>query len=573
MKKQTKIISVCMALALAAPAFSGCKRGGGSSLPTDKTIIFYQNYDCGYGSEYIEETCKKFAEAVKDVSYEEGKTGVYFEPYTSKTDATGKELVNSLSVNENYIYFTEFTMPQMLKNSGYVMDISSWLNETSSTPGASRFAEKTSIKERMYDSWRDYVTEDDGSMYCIPLFESTEVFTYDKDLCESKKLYIAEGSTDGKLIFVKSPAQKKQKGVDGIAGTEDDGLPETYAQLYLWFNAMKSSGVKPMTWSGMFKFHIDNTLQNYWADFEGPENVKRCYTFDGGSDSTLIDTVDENGNITYLPATAITTENGYMVQRQEGRYRALSVAKKIAENANDWVNSTSFLESESHTLSQATYINSRFTESPIMLFAHGSYWEAEATPVFKNYESQKSGKADRHFGVLPIPKYSRSEVGKATTVVSDSSTAMFVKSGLTGGVLDAVKDFVIYFNNQENMGLQNKYSASPRPFTYELSDELKATMTDYEISLYDFYKAGEKKNVVYTAARNDFFMANFDEMHKRQWVFASKYKSNSSTVSEESVVAFKNEPNVTLKQYFDGLYNRFTADDYAAWKTMLRKIG
>ena len=59
MKKQTKIISVCMALALAVPAFSGCKGGGGSSLPTDKTIIFYQNYDCGYGSEYIEETCKK----------------------------------------------------------------------------------------------------------------------------------------------------------------------------------------------------------------------------------------------------------------------------------------------------------------------------------------------------------------------------------------------------------------------------------------------------------------------------------------------------------------------------------
>lgn len=70
MKKQTKIISVCMALALAVPAFSGCKGGGGSSLPTDKTIIFYQNYDCGYGSEYIEETCKKFAEAVNRMKKE-----------------------------------------------------------------------------------------------------------------------------------------------------------------------------------------------------------------------------------------------------------------------------------------------------------------------------------------------------------------------------------------------------------------------------------------------------------------------------------------------------------------------
>ncbi|MFQ7076641.1 MAG: hypothetical protein ACLRSW_01070 [Christensenellaceae bacterium] len=326
-----------------------------------------------------------------------------------------------------------------------------------------------------------------------------------------------------KTYFREVARAEEAKGVDGIAGTEDDGLPETYAQLYLWFNAMKTSGVKPMTWSGMFKFHIDNTLQNYWADFEGPENVKRCYTFDGGSDSTLIDTVDENGNITYLPPTPITTENGYMVQRQEGRYRALSVAKKIAENANDWVNSTSFLESESHTLSQATYINSRFTESRLCCL-RTLVLGSEAAHI-QNYESQKSGKADRHFGVLPIPKYSRSEVGKATTVVSDSSTAMFVKSGLTGGVLDAVKDFVIYFNNQENMGLQNKYSASPRPFTYELSDELKATMTDYEISLYNFYKVGEKKNVVYTAARNDFFMANFDEMHKNG-VFASKYKSN-----------------------------------------------
>lgn len=570
MKKNIKLLTLLLAATVSAPALCGCG-GDGRNLPTDKTIIFYQNYDCGYGNEYVEETIKRFTEAVKDVQYEDGKTGVYFEPNVTKTDATGKELVNSLSVNENYIYFTEFTFPQMLKNSGYVMDVSPWMTETSSTPGASRFAEDVSIKDRMYSSWRDYVTEDNGSIYCVPLFEATEVFTYDKDLCESKKLYIAEGSTDEKLIFVKSPAQKKQKGVDGIEGTDDDGLPETYAQLYLWFDAMR--GVTPLSWSGMYDFHIDNALQNFWADFEGVENTKRCYTFDGGMDSTLIDTIDANGNITYLPATPITLQNGYMVQRQEGRYRALSVAKKIAENASRWVASTSFLPSESHTLSQATYINSRFTESPIMCFAHGSYWEAEATSIFKNYESQQSGKADRHFGVLPIPKYSREDVGKATTIVSDSSTAMFVKTGLSGGVLDAVKDFFMFFNNESNMGLQTKYSASPRPFDYELDDDIKARMTDYELSLYNFYKAGERKNVVYTAARNDFFMANFDEMHKNEWVFASKYSVNSDTISDIAVTTFKDNPNLTLKEYFDGLFNRFTAKDNAVWNNMLRKIG
>ena len=569
MKKSTKLLTLLLAAAVSAPALCGCG-GDGKNLPSDKTIIYYQAYDCGFGTEHIEETCKLFEEAVKDVSYEEGKTGVYFEPTVTKTDATGKYLVNSLSVNENYVYFTEFTFPQMLKNSDYVMDISSWMTETSSSPGASRFAESVSIKDRMYTSWREYVTASDGSIHCVPLFEATDVFTYDKDLCESKKLYIAEGGTDEKLIFVKSPAQKKQKGVDGIEGTEDDGLPETYAQLYLWFEAMK--GVTPMSWSGLYDFGIDNVLANYWSDFEGAENVRRCYTFDGGTDSTLIN-VDESGKITRLDPVAITLENGYMVQKQEGRYHALSVAKKIAENSSKWVASTSFQPSETHTLSQATYINSRFTDSPIMLFAHGSYWEAEATPIFKNYESQNSGKSDRHFGVLPIPKVNRADVGKTpATVISDSSTAMFVKAGIKGGTLDAVKDFVMFYNRSENMGLQNKCSASPRPFSYTLSEEIENTMTDYEKSLYKFFEESSNRNVVFTAANNDFYMANFEELHKRQWIIASKCFDKSDSVSETAVTTFKDNPSLTLKQYFDGLYTRFTDKDYSVWKTMVKKV-
>lgn len=579
MKKLGKLTSILLAGALSVSALTACGGGGGGTNSgsgngggsTKQTEIKFQIYDCGFGAQFAEQTAAAFEAAVKDKSYEEGKTGVHVEIEAISTNATGENLVNGLGSNPNHVYFTEFTFPSLLKNSGNVMDISSWLTETSATAGASQFAEATSIKDRMFEAWRDYNFEADGSCYSVPMFMSNEIFTYDQQLVEEKKLYIADTSTDDKLDFVTTSAQKKQKGVDGIEGTEDDGLPETYAQLYLWFEAMVKKGVTPLSWSGTHGYHFDWALQQFWADFEGKDNVMHCYTFDGSTDSTLIDTIDEAGNITYLAPTAITLDNGYIVQKQEGRYRALSVAKKVAENQAKWVYSLSFSPSESHLSSQTSYLASKFLGQPIMCFAHGAYWEAEATATFEAYASQGGGKLDRKLAVLPTPKATRDLVGTKTTVVSDSSTALFVKNGLSGATLEAVKDFVTFFNTQPMMALQNRLSASPRPFNYDISTE-EDKMTNYEKSVYNFFKQSASRDVVYTAARSDFYMANYEDLSKWEWILSSRYDTSTSNVSDVSVKTFKDNPSLTLNQYFNGLYTNFAADGAARWQTMLNRI-
>lgn len=576
MKKLGKLTSVFLAGALSLSAFAACggsgDNGGNNGGNSNQTVINFQIYDCGYGSQFAEQTVAAFEEAVKNKSYEEGKTGVHVEIEAISTNATGELLVNGLSSNPNHVYFTEFTFPSLLKNSGYVMDVSSWLTETSSSSGASEFAEATSIKDRMFDAWRDYSFEQDGSCYSIPMFVNNEIITYDQELVEQKKLYIADTSTDEKLDFVTSSSQTKQKGVDGIAGTEDDGLPETYAQLYLWFDAMVKKGVTPLSYSGLYGYHFDWALQQFWADFEGKDNVMHCYTFDGSTDSTLVDSVAADGTITYLAPTAVTLENGYIVQKQAGRYYALSVAKKVAENQAKWVNSLSFSPSQDHLSSQTTYLASKYSGSPIMCFAHGAYWEAEATATFEAYASQGGGKSDRKLAVLPTPKATRDLVGTKTTVVSDSSTALFVKAGLSGATLAAVKDFVIFFNSQPMMALQNRLSASPRPYNYDISTE-EAKMTVYEKSVYNFFKQSDSRDVVYTAARSDFYMANYEDLSKYNWILSSRYDTSTETVSTVSVKTFKDNPSVTLAQYFNGLYTNYAANGAAKWQTMLKRIG
>lgn len=574
MKKLGKLTAILLAGALSVSALTACGGGAGGGTGgnnANKTEIKFQIYDCGFGQEFAEQTAAAFEDAVKDKSYEDGKTGVHVEIEAISNNATGESLVNGLRSNPNHVYFTEFTFPLLLKNSNNVMDISSWLNETSQTEGASQFAEATSIKDRMFEVWRDYNFEPDGSAYSVPMFMSNEIITYDQQLVEEKKLYIADTSTDVKLDLVKNSSQNKQKGVDGIAGTEDDGLPETYAQLYLWFDEMLKHGVTPLSWSGAFGYHFDWALQQFWADFEGKDNVMHCYTFDGSTDSTLIE-VDNAGNITHLEPTAITLDNGYMVQKQEGRYRALSVAKKIAENNARWVYNLSFSPSEDHLDSQTSYLASKFVGKPIMCFAHGAYWEAEATATFESYASQGGGKSDRKLAVLPTPKATRDLVGTTkTTVVSDSSTALFVKKGLTGATLDAVKDFVMFFNTQPMMALQNRLSATPRPFNYDISTE-EAKMTNYEKSVYNFFKQSASRDVVYTVARSDFYMANYEDLSKYEWILSSRYDTSTSNISDVSVKTFRDNPSLTLTQYFNGLYINFAADNAAKWQTMLSRI-
>lgn len=106
MKK--KIISLSLASLLCALPLVGCGGGGGANtVPSDKTVIRLLCYDAGYGRTYIEKIARAFEEKVKNVKYEDGKEGVYFDITQSPTSAVGEQVLSGLPNSNVDMFFSD----------------------------------------------------------------------------------------------------------------------------------------------------------------------------------------------------------------------------------------------------------------------------------------------------------------------------------------------------------------------------------------------------------------------------------------------------------------------------------
>lgn len=570
--KKIRLLAPALAAMMVSGMAAGCRgRDGDGTVDTSTTtVISVLNYDCGYGREYLENTAKAFQEAVKDVEYEPGKKGVYIDISHQTTGSTGRELLTNLANLSYDVFFSNSEIKSNgLKNSGNVADITKYVKASSDDEeSVSRFTEKTSIYDRMFSDFRIAHTATDGKMYDLPLFMGTYNFTYDAELVAKKGLYIAKGSTDEKLILTKN-LSARSLGVDGIPDTEDDGLPETWAQFYLWLDEIVDAGCTPMHfWGPMMGW----ALANMWMDMETPETLKACWSFDGTVMSNLVDKINPDGSVTYLEPTAITTENGYLVQKQESRYRALQIAKRIADStrgSKPWINEQKL--TGTHKDAQGTFLTSKYDTKPIVLFAEGGYWEAEATSIFKGLESRKGGKMDRKLALLPIPKYSREDVGtdaRRTKGVSTGLDMFLHKSIETKASRQAVIDFFMFFNRSENMAAQNQASSQPRPYEYGI-EGVKDQMSYYDKSVYNLLHS-DKTDVVYMGDNNAFTIANADKLNDYYWIFYSRYKDGSDEAIYTPTRAFLDNPSLTAERYFEGMYTQYASGE---WARMLANVG
>ena len=571
MKMKKKLTSIALAALLGIAPLAGCGGGGGKSLPKDKTIISLLCYDAGYGRTYVEKVTQAFTEAVKDKHYEDEKTGVYFDITWSPTSAVGDEVLTGLPNSSVDMFFSDGHTAMALKNNNYVMDITNLVKASSNDENPiSEFAGETSIYDRMYEDYRDYLTTADGKMFNVPLFMMTYNLTYDVELVQKEGLYIKGNSTDEVLNLTDNLAHASA-GVDGVKGTEDDGLPETYAQFLLWLEAL-TENTTPLHYQGGM---LMRAMSQFWADFEGAEALKACWSFDGTVMTDLIDTVNADGSVTYLPATAITEENGYLVQRQEGKYRVLQLMEKIAaaqKGRKPYVWKERFPSVDNHKQAQTNYLTSKVNlDKPIVMLAEGGYWETEASVTF----NKMGGNTARKLAILPTPKYSREDVGvnSRRTVLSELGGEIFIRKGVTGQANEqAVIDFFLYCNNPESMAIQNREASQPRPFDYSI-DGIKDTMSNYQISLYNMLH-NDRTDVVLGADSNDFAVANSDKLNNYFWWLYSNYETNSDEKSYFPVQTMYSY-GATAKSFFEGLERVYSkkAGSQSEWDVMLARIG
>ena len=186
--KVQKVVCTGLAAMLVAASTAGCARRGGGNGVVDEsktTVIKVFNYDSGYGREYLEKTAAAFQEKVKDVTYEEGKKGVYIDYSHMTTNATGTILLDTLaSDNEHDMFVTSEFSNVQLKQNGYVENIYDLLTKTKED---NQFADEKSILDRMMPDFKNYCLTGE-EIYNVPLFMNIFNWVVDYGLLETKGL-------------------------------------------------------------------------------------------------------------------------------------------------------------------------------------------------------------------------------------------------------------------------------------------------------------------------------------------------------------------------------------------------
>ena len=481
MKKNLgKAVALLMAATMVIGPMTACERGAEREVDDTKTQLNIGVWDGGYRYNWLQQWANDFMRDYADYEFEPGKKGVEVWVNPSK-NYINDTIATTLNDYDDDIFFIEQCNYYKFVDNKTALDITDWVT----TPiGVNGETESISDKMSAYDNSYFGVSDTEPTYYGIPWYTAFTSISYDVDLFEQKNFYFA---AEGTNEFIKNPMQPKSKGPDGktgvIAGVDysvDDGLPATYEQFFILCDYMVDNGVTPIVWAGGFLKYMNEFFNALVASANGYNEMMLNYTFDGTSNN-LIKSIDENGNITYEEPMGIEDANGYLLQKQAGRYHASRFMEKLiqtkgADGNPKYYNKTVCLGSTSHLGAQSNFLKSRFTGSqPVGMFVDGTWWYNEAGTVFNEMGSVSgAGPTERKIGVMPLPKpdasYIENGLGEAV-FASSWITEVVVKSSINNSILECAETFFKYVHTDEALSQFVRYGNGVRPFDYDLSEE------------------------------------------------------------------------------------------------------
>ena len=524
------VLSLVMMLTLFAGCGVGVEKGGENVVKVDpsKASITVATWDGGLGSKWLENAAALFEEQYKDATnFEEGKVGVEINIVASRSFDGSAMAFTPLTHD---IYFVEAVDYFAMINNRQLADISDVM-----TAPLTAYGEEKSIADKLDPTLNAYLTNIDGNYYAVPFYETYYSFVYDLDLWDAKSFYVAANggwtNASGDL----------SAGPDGVAGTDDDGMPATYAEFAKLITRISDADVTPFVTAGNAQDYVANYLYQMWADYEGAEQMLLNYTFDGTA-TDLID-VDANGNVTKLPATEITIDNGYMLQKQAGRYAVLQFCEDILLSSDN-----NYKIIDTHVNAQKSFVRGGIAnDQPIAMIVEGSWWENEAKEALNDLAN---GGYDRHnYAVMPMPHATEEQIGQTPTWLAMSNSYGFVASNCDN--MDLAKEFMKFLHTDSNLCAFTREVNMTRALQYELSQEQITGLTTYCQSILNLKKNG---NVIYPVSL-------VDEVNNNNIMFANftwAWQTNINGYDFKSPwLYFKDEKDTSAEKYFNGQYDNF----------------
>ena len=545
-KKLKRLISLMMTL-IVMLSFVACSPDDDvQGVDSNKTQLYVGIYDGGLDDDWLEAGIKRFEALYENESFEDGKKGVQIFIDKDKSTMDGIPLLNLISSKRTEVYFTERVFYYDYLSQDALADITDIVN----TP-LTEYGEEDSIESKMAKTYQDYFKVD-GKYYGLPFHTANNGIVFDADMFETREFYFKEG---GGWTGTLSEATAGQ---DGKKGTYDDGLPITYDDFFKLCDRIQSYDCTPILWTGKYLQYPLYLLESLWADYEGYEQMLLNYNYDGEATS-LVKTSGEG--IVSLDKLKIDINNGYELQKQAGKYHALEFAKRLISNEN-YYDSVSFSPSLSHTGAQERFLMSSYSSAikDVAMLIEGTWWEMEATSIFQDMVTtygDKASKTSRKFGTMPFPKVSADDVSKGNTLIAGSCVA-FVSNYCAQEKLPLAKMFLRFMHTDESLSEFNSIVSIPRPYDYDISEKDYKNMTHYGKSVYEMHK---NANIIYNCSSNDVVRRNGSYFHSDNSFMSTVINVNY----DNPMVAFKDNSNLTVNDYFNGLY------DYkkTTWSTIL----
>lgn len=544
MKKLTKILALTMALGVSLSGLGAC---GDDGIDETKTQLRIYNYPGGFGTQWLKDIVTDFQNANENYQGKDGRVGVQV-ILDDETKTLGSAFKNNMGNTD--IYFTEdVRYYDMIKhgNDSLILDLT-----TAVTTDLTEYGEDRSIFDKLDATQQNYYKTADNKIYGIPYRMDAQGIIYDVSLFDEEELYFAKGGAPSEYCqFTQANNDDavsgsfgdyeytnldgdRSAGPDGLYGTEDDGLPATYEEFFVLCDYMASAekGIVPFNWNGYDKTYLTNFFQQLLIDYEGKAGYQIYLDYEGTA-KNLIESVDEDGNVTFKEPTVISkaSKNGYLMSSSAGRYYALKFFEKLIGTPEYYV-SGGFNMVHTHMKAQKTFLES-IEDGPRNAFLiDGVWWENEAYQTFddmvSDYDNTDYSRLNRKFKMMQLPKATVADIGESATYGDNLYDLCFVNANIDADKIDLAKDFIRFCFTDENNIRFNLTTGLPRPMSYELDDDQLAQLSMFGKSVYDISKNG---SLVYTFSNNDIYRM-YNSNIDANITFGGKFVMQGATIAD-----------------------------------------
>lgn len=574
MKKGLKnIISAILAMTMIfslAACTPANPDGEEEPIDTSRTQLYVYNFNGGFGSEWLKAAKARFEKKHENDELESGKKGVQVIIKANKDSNNGDTFWNNIPKAREEVYFVENADYYKLVGNGLMLDITDAM-----TSPLSEYGETESIKDKMSAEQQAFFGVAKGentAYYGVPHYAGYWGIIYNKDLFDRQGYYFAddqslfEASGQLALRFVQSSLEntKKSAGPDGKYDTDDDGLPTTYEEFFLLCDYIKEKKDIAIQWRGVsYSDYVQTVTNTFAVDFEGKDQWMLNYEFGSGNakQATNLGRVVNGRFVKDSEPTTINPSNGYELARQEGKWHAVEIMKKICDPSyDDYHNANAYNNSYSHLDAQSDFLYGGIdgrTTSAAMLF-DGVWWQMEAASTFsdivKRYGDEYSEK-NRNFALMPLPKAnaeklaeSRADGAKNQTMYDAQYSLAFIKSNIAEYKKDLAIDFIRFVNTQESLVEYTTITNTTKALNYTLSDEEKAKLTNFGRSVISLQ---EKSDIVYPYSTSAKYQNNSSQFRP------GRMYRTTATTKEYVPSTFHEESSVTAESYFNGMATFF----------------